>query len=207
MGNSKTAQLLYPCRRAFPLPPDDAPQMPAYPIVQRLNLPPARSEVEVLIPPPDDRVERFANEAGHVAAPSDVEQFFHPDTEPLQRYFGHRGPDSTEDFLNRKSEELPCPRSRHGTFLAVHLQLETLFDKLGYGLHDPLPGALRCNIDIAVVGVPAEAVRPPFKFVAISLRSIAAGDGSPCLRRCRGRQAECWTKAGRADRPAVFPCP
>src|ERR1700757_5455329 len=58
-------------------------------------------------------------------------------------------------------QEFTLLRWRHRAFRLVDLQLQLVGQKPAHRSHDPLPGAAAANIDVAVVGVAAEAGTPP----------------------------------------------
>src|SRR5215475_1427417 len=64
-----------------------------------------------------------------------------------------------------KTQELPLLWPCHRAFRLVDLQPEPIGQEPAHGGHDPLAGAATANVDVAVVGVAAEVVTPPFQFL------------------------------------------
>src|SRR3989337_2863858 len=66
---------------------------------------------------------------------------------------------------HRIPEELAVPRTIHRTLVPIDLQTKPLLQVPGDRLHHPFPGRLRLHVDVTVVGIPAEAVTPPFQLL------------------------------------------
>src|SRR5207237_519838 len=62
-------------------------------------------------------------------------------------------------------QKLPPERTVHRTLRLVHRQLQLRLQVAGYGSHHPLPCPLAPNVDIAVVGVPAECQPPTLQLL------------------------------------------
>ena len=56
-----------------------------------------------------------------------------------------------------KSQELPLLWLRHRAFRLVDLQFEPVGQEPAHGGHDPFAGAVTANVDVAVIGIAAEA--------------------------------------------------
>jgi hypothetical protein len=71
-------------------------------------------------------------------------------------------------------EEFPLPRSRHSTFLPVHLQLELTFKESRQPSHQALPCSPAAYIDVAVVRIPnkamASSLQLTIKFIENKIR-------------------------------------
>jgi len=61
------------------------------------------------------------------------------------------------------AEELPFPDRSDGALFAVYPELEFPFQKPGHRFHHSLPGCQRLHIDVAIIGVTAEAMAPAFQ--------------------------------------------
>src|SRR3990172_6122291 len=66
---------------------------------------------------------------------------------------------------HRVPEELAVPRAIHRILVPIDLQTQPLLQVPGDRLHHPFPGRLRLHVDVTVVGIPAEAVTPPFQLL------------------------------------------
>src|SRR5262245_49547979 len=62
-------------------------------------------------------------------------------------------------------------------FRLVDLQLEPVGQEPAHGGHDPLAGAATANVDVAVIGIAAEAVTPPFQFLVEIIEHEVAQKG------------------------------
>jgi len=63
------------------------------------------------------------------------------------------------------AEKLAFPDRSDGTLFAVDAQPEFSFQKLHHRLHHSLPRRQRPHVDVAVVGVAAEAMSSAFQFL------------------------------------------
>src|SRR5687768_1367918 len=63
------------------------------------------------------------------------------------------------------TEEGTLPHGSYCALLPVDLEAELVFEEGHNGRHDPLSRSLRPHVDVAVVGVAAEAVAPPFQLL------------------------------------------
>jgi hypothetical protein len=61
------------------------------------------------------------------------------------------------------AEELAFPDRSDGALFTVHPELEFLFQKPGHRFHHSLPRRQRPHVDVAVVGIAAEAMAPAFQ--------------------------------------------
>src|SRR5712692_9234059 len=64
-----------------------------------------------------------------------------------------------------ESQELALLRSRHRAFRLVDLQPQLSGQEPAHRSHDPFTGTAAANIDIAVVGIPAETVTPSLQLL------------------------------------------
>src|SRR5215472_10816156 len=62
-------------------------------------------------------------------------------------------------------------------FRLVDLHLKPVGQEPAHGSHDPLAGAATAHVDVAVVGVAAEAVTPPFQFLVEIIEHEVAQKG------------------------------
>src|SRR5215510_8614269 len=76
-----------------------------------------------------------------------------------------------------KTQELPLFWPCHRALRLVDLQLEPVGQEPTHGSHDPLAGAATADVDVAVVGVAAEAVTPPFQFLVEIIEHEVAQKG------------------------------
>lgn len=71
-------------------------------------------------------------------------------------------------------QEHTAPRSVHRAFVAIDLEPQPVFQEVRDAAHDPLAGALTAHVDVAVIGVPAEAMPSAFQ-LPIQLREQHVG--------------------------------
>src|SRR5262249_54602462 len=76
-----------------------------------------------------------------------------------------------------KTQELPLLWPCHCALRLVDLQLKPVGQEPAHGDHDPLAGAATADVDIAVIGVAAEAVTPPFQFLVEIIEHEVAQKG------------------------------
>src|SRR5499427_5299672 len=74
-------------------------------------------------------------------------------------------------------QEFTLLRSRHRAFRLVDLQLQLVGQEPAHRSHDPLPSAATANIDVAVVGVAAEAETPAGQFLVEIVEHEIAQEG------------------------------
>src|SRR5499427_10677218 len=78
---------------------------------------------------------------------------------------------------NAERQEFTLLRSRHRAFRLIDLQLQLVGQESANRSHDPLPGAATANIDVAVVGVAAEAETSAGQFLVEIVEHEIAQEG------------------------------
>jgi len=73
-----------------------------------------------------------------------------------------------------KSQESPLMVSGHRTLFPVHPKLQPLEQKHLDGCKNPLPGALRLDINVRIVRIPTKSVSPPLKLLVQSVQKNVA---------------------------------
>lgn len=72
-----------------------------------------------------------------------------------------------------ESKEFAVFGTGDGAFLLVHFELEFLLQIVPYSRHDPFSGPGAFDVDVAVVGVPHEAMPPLFEcFVEVVQQDV-----------------------------------
>jgi hypothetical protein len=71
-----------------------------------------------------------------------------------------------------ESEKLPLPRSGHGAFRPVYLELETVRNEVRNILHYSLARAFTVDIDVAVVGISHKVVTTPLQLLVQFVQQV-----------------------------------
>ena len=67
------------------------------------------------------------------------------------------------------AQERSLPRTVYRTFTLVDREFEPLGKVAGDGSHNSFAACPCCNVDVAVVGIPAKAMTPSFQFLVAQL--------------------------------------
>src|SRR5208283_789030 len=160
-SHPQAAQLSLASLAAMPPQPETLPDVPPYPTFQPVNRRSVLSQLEVSPPALNEASPAISQlVAGHALTASP--EFPHPRFESLDAF---RCDSDLQFAIQSKAEELAFLSPPCAAFGGIHLQSQMLLDPALYRTQRAFRRHLTACVDIAVIGVPAEAVPPPFQFL------------------------------------------
>src|SRR5690625_2438834 len=154
-------QVPSPSKDTLPLPPDDSAQPTAQPTIQVLKNPLHLRKAEV-ITPPNKKWSQALNEPLHIPAPTHSKCNLELRPKTTHRLRSHP---QTWQLMprHRVTQKRPVPRPVNHRFLLIDLQPHPLLKKASNRSKHTLPSRRRLNINVHIIGVPAESMTSTFQ--------------------------------------------